>query len=549
MTMVVSASAAANEYLAAWESRCLEIEAIELPANFCDLLDRAARLYGDRKALHFIDDDQQLTYNELRNHVIRLASSLYAAGIHKGTRVGVFLPNRLEFPLTWLALAIIGAVMVPTNTGYTGSELDYIYNDADISYLVVDETLLPVFEAMQERPDSLSNQNVFVVGEGDGHPYRPFDAMIEKGNAEFSSPEPPAANDLLNIQYTSGTTGFPKGCMQHQRYWIVLGATVGLMSPDIRSLLTDHPYFYMDPQWQLVWCLYSGVTDHVAAQMSSSRFWDRVRKHDIEWAWFPMPILKLPQTDSDSKHSIRTFYAGAISKEEVRLAEKRFGVPVRNAYGMTEIGAGTVVPYRILDDEVLDTVGLRAPFRELRIVNEAGNDVPEGMPGELVVRGDGLFLGYYNKPEANKNSFYGDWFRTGDMFVRTENGYYKIVGRFKDMIRRSSENISTMEVEHVIREMEEVAEAAAVPVPDDYRGEEVKVYVQLVNGKDKTDCPPELIIEHCLKRLAKFKVPRYVAYTETFPYTPSGKVAKHELIVGTIDLRTNSYDREDDLWR
>ncbi|MBM3855588.1 MAG: ATP-dependent acyl-CoA ligase, partial [Verrucomicrobia bacterium] len=187
--------------------------------------------------------------------------------------------------------------------------------------------------------------------------------------------------------------------------------------------------------------------------------------------------------------------------------------------------------------------------RDLRIVDESGNDVPDGISGELVVRGDGLFLGYYNNPEANKNSFYGDWFRTGDMFVRTKNGYYKIVGRFKDMIRRSSENISATEVEHVVRGIGDVADVAAVPVPDDYRGEEVKIYVRLVNGKDQSDCPPELIIDHCQKHLAKFKVPRYVAYVKTFPYTPSGRVAKHELIAGTVDLRTNSYDREDDLWR
>lgn len=546
---MTSANADTHDYLAAWESRCREIEATELPANFRDLLDRAANLYGDRKALHFIDDDQQITYTDLRDQVLRLASALYAAGVRKGTRVGVFLPNRIEFPLTWLALANIGAVMVPTNTGYTGSELNYIYNDAGISYLVVDQSLLPAIKEMKHRPDALTDENVFVVGESSATPYRPFGVLIDNGTPEFSPPKPPAADDLLNIQYTSGTTGFPKGCMQTQRYWIVIGATVALLAPDVRSLLTDHPYFYMDPQWQLVWCLYAGVTDHVAARMSSSRFWDRVRQNNIDWAWFPTPILKLPQTKSDMEHPLKNFYAGAISSEGVRLAEERFGVPVRSAYGMTEIGAGTVVPEEILEDEVLDTVGLRAPFRELRIVDEAGNDVPDGTPGELVVRGDGLFLGYYNKPEANENSFYGEWFRTGDMFIRTENGYYKIVGRFKDMIRRSSENISAMEVEHVVREIEDVAESAAVPVPDDYRGEEVKIYVQLVDGEDKTNCPPESIIEHCTKRLAKFKVPRYVAYTETFPYTPSGKVAKHELIADTKDLRTNSYDREDDLWR
>jgi crotonobetaine/carnitine-CoA ligase len=337
--------------------------------------------------------------------------------------------------------------------------------------------------------------------------------------------------------------------MQHQRYWIVLGASVSQMTPDIRSLLTDHPYFYMDPQWQLVWCLYGGVTCYVAERMSSSKFWNRVRKHNIEWAWFPTPILKIPASDSDTNHTIKRFHVGAISEEATRIAEARFGVSVRGGYGMTEIGAGTLVPEQVQDDEILDTVGLRAPFRELKIVDDHGDEVAHGEAGELLVRGDGVFLGYYNNPEANANSFYGDWFRTGDMFVRTENDYFKIVGRFKDMIRRSSENISALEVEHVVCEIDEVEAAAAVPVPDDYRGEEVKIYVKLVAGVDDSDCTPETIIEHCRERLAAFKVPRFVAYADSFPRTPSDKIAKHNLIADVTNLRLNSYDRDDDIWR
>jgi crotonobetaine/carnitine-CoA ligase len=402
---------------------------------------------------------------------------------------------------------------------------------------------------MQERPAALIDANVIVVGEDHTEPYTAFSALVNEGNPHFVPPERIESHDLLNIQYTSGTTGFPKGCMQHQRYWIVLGATVSQMAPDVSSLLTDHPYFYMDPQWQLVWCLYGGVTDHVAARMSSTRFWDRIRKHNIEWAWFPTPILKLSPGDSDKEHTIKRFHVGAISEGATRRAEARFGVSVRGGYGMTEIGAGTLVPEQVRDDEILGTVGLRAPFRELKIVDEHGDEVAPGEAGELVVRGDGVFLGYYNKPDANKNSFYDDWFRTGDMFVRTENAYYKIVGRFKDMIRRSSENISAMEVEHVVCEIDEIEAAAVVPVPDDYRGEEVKVYVKLIAGIDRSQCTPEIIIEHCHLRLADFKEPRFVAYSESFPYTPSDKIAKHALIADVADLRLDSYDRKDSVWR
>jgi len=520
---------------------------MSLPESFLDILDKAAGSYGDRLALQFIDDGTEYSYTELRRQVMRAASAFAAAGVGKGSHVAVFVPNRIEFPVTWLSLACLGAVMVPTNVAYTAAELDYMYNDSDVSFLVVDATLLPAFEAMQLRPRALTDARVFVIGDR-RDPYRSWEDMVDGGDAGFRPPRDPRADDLLNIQYTSGTTGFPKGCMQTQRYWIVLGATAAAISPPVRSLLSDHPYSYMDPQWELVWGLMSGATVYAVGKMSTSRFWERVRKHGIEWAWFPNPILKLPVADNDGDNPIRMFAAGAISAGAIREAEARFNAPVRSAYGMTEIGAGTWVPEVVADEDILETVGLPAPYRELRIVDENGNDVPDGTPGELIVRGDGLFLGYYNKPEANAESFYGDWFRTGDMFVRTELGYYRIIGRFKDMIRRSAENISAMEVEHVVREIDAIREVAAVPVPDDYRGEEVKIYVQLKPDYTTQDCDPPTILEHCRSRLAPFKVPRFIAYRDEMPYTPSNKVAKHEIVAGVDDLRKDSYDADSSDW-
>ena len=535
-------------YLVQWDAICKEVEARPLPVNFVDVLERASDRYGDRPALHFIDDDVGVSYDELRRRVFELASTFRSAGIGRGVHVAVFVPNRIEFPLTWLALACLGAVMVPTNVAYTANELDYLYNDADVSFLVVDNALLGAFLAMEKRPDALVDENVFVI-DGDDRAFPSFERMASRGDPAFSPPRDLPPDTLLNIQYTSGTTGFPKGCMQTQHYWIVLGATAGAISPDVRSILTDHPYFYMDPQWELIWGLLSGATVYAVGGMSTTKFWERVRKHDIEWAWFPNPILKAPAKPDDGDNPIRMFAAGAISAEAIREAEARFKAPVRSAYGMTEIGAGTWVPEQVQDDEILETVGLRAPYRELRIVDEDGQDVPDGTPGELIVRGDGLFLGYYKKPQANAESFYGDWFRTGDMFVRTPNGYYKIIGRFKDMIRRSAENISAMEVEHVVREVDDVEEAAAVPVPDDYRGEEVKIYVKLKPGVLREDCPPARIIDHCRERLAPFKVPRYVGYVGDMPYTPSNKVAKHEIVANADDLRADTWDELDQVWR
>jgi crotonobetaine/carnitine-CoA ligase len=193
--------------------------------------------------------------------------------------------------------------------------------------------------------------------------------------------------------------------------------------------------------------------------------------------------------------------------------------------------------------------GRPSPFRELRIVDEHGNTLGPNEPGELVVRGPGILLGYYKNPEATKAAFFGDWFRTGDVARRDERGYFYIVGRLKEMIRRAGENISAREVESVLRMMPEVAEAAAVPVPDATRGEEVKVYVVLKPGVASDALPPPASAAHCERNLARFKVPRYYAYRDSLPKTPSEKIAKHKLVAELPDLRQGAYDRVDGCWR
>ena len=533
-----------EDALLQYEKMKRSIESTPLPANFRELIDRAAERFDQRVALRFFEDKQELTFAGLHEDVNRLASSLHGLGIGEGSHVAVLLPNRIEFPVTWLALAVIGAVMVPTNTQYTGSELDYLFNDGDVGFLVVDESMLPAFESMLNPPAALSDDRVIVCGHPGDRSWHSWEYLRDRGDPGFVSDIRVTGDTLLNIQYTSGTTGFPKGCMQSQRYWLLIGCCVSLSNPEINSLLTDHPYFYMDPQWQLVWGLYSGATVNVARRMSSSRFLEWVRRYSIEWAWFPKPLLKLPEQEPDCDHPIKKFNVGAISAAAILDAEARFGRQIRMAFGMTEIGAGLVVPSELPDQEILKTCGVAAPFREVRIVDDEGIDVANGEPGELLVRGDSIFQGYYNKPEANEKSFYGEWFRTGDVFLRTDKGYYRIIGRIKDMIRRSSENISALEVEQVIMQLPGVFEAAAVPVPDELRGEEVKIYVQLNDGVKQELVPPESITAHCESHLAPFKVPRFIAYVDTFPRTASNKIAKNTLVAGHVDLRAGCFDRE-----
>lgn len=193
--------------------------------------------------------------------------------------------------------------------------------------------------------------------------------------------------------------------------------------------------------------------------------------------------------------------------------------------------------------------GKPAPFREARIADENGRELASEEIGELQLRGPGMFQGYYKNAEATAAVFADGWFRTGDLFRRDERGYFYIVGRMKDMIRRSGENVAAREVEAVLRQLPQVEEAAAVPVPDPVRGEEIKVYVVLRAGFDPSNVPPDVIVSHCEVNLARFKVPRYIAYHHQLPKTPTGKIAKKLLLQEAADLRVGAFDRIEGCWR
>ena len=210
---------------------------------------------------------------------------------------------------------------------------------------------------------------------------------------------------------------------------------------------------------------------------------------------------------------------------------------------MTEIGPGMFV--ELEEDHMTGSgsVGKPPEFRQTRIVDVKGNDVKQGEIGQLLIKGPGMFKGYYKKLDATAEAFEGEWFRTGDLFRQDENGYYYIVGRKKDMIRRSGDNISASEVENVLISHPKILSAAVVPVPDESRGEEVKAYIAPVQGETPESIPPEDIIAYCLDRIAEFKVPRYIEYVEEFQRTPSGKIQKHVLISKKEALTSGCYDR------
>lgn len=289
-----------------------------------------------------------------------------------------------------------------------------------------------------------------------------------------------------------------------------------------------------------------GMAMVIARSYSPSRYMQMVRDHGItvSWALLPAWIYKQPESALDSDHNLRLLLAGAIPKDIHKPFEKRFNVPLREGYGMTEIGPGIMMPLEDAHMSGSGSVGLPTEFRTVKIVDEDGQEVDRGETGELWVTGPGMFNAYYNKPEATTEVFEGKWFKTGDLFRQDEKGYYYIVGRIKDMIKRSGDNIAAVEVENVLTSHTKIMSAAVVPVPDPDRKEEVKAYIVPAHGETPATIPPEEIIEFCLERLADFKVPRYIEYRDQdFPRTPTGKIQKLKIISEKEDLTKGCFDR------
>ena len=528
------------------------VEAMTLPMNFIHMLEQGAARHGDKAAWRFFEEQGRwasLSYAELRDAVFRTANALAGFGIGKGAHVIVMSNNRPEFPLVWLALGCLGAVMVPANIKYTAREIDYLVDDAEATFAVIDPAFLEAFRAAEKGRLLVAPARMLLMGAGQaGLPG--LDALYDAATAA-----PPADRDLppdsiVNIQYTSGTTGFPKGCLLTHDYWML----IALVSHEqngvpLRNILVAQHFYYMDPQWLLLMALLQGGTAFIATRPSVRRFMDWVRDFAIHYCILFEPIFKAPPDPRDGDNALRVVNIFGFTAANPAAFEQRFGTRAREAFGMTEIGAALYVPVDRADRVGSASCGIPVPFRDAKVMVGLEREAAPGEVGELWVTGRSMMRGYWKRPQVNAEQFVEGWFRTGDLFKRDAEGFFYYQGRSKDMIRRNAENVAAREVETVLREMDQVEEAAVVAVPDDLKGEEIKAYILLRPGVAPGSVTPQPILAHSAPRLARFKIPRYLALVESFPMTVSDRVEKKVLIAGVADLRAGSYDADEARWR
>lgn len=480
------------------------------------LVARAARRWPGRVAWVFAETGTELTFGDIDARSDKFASVLFERGVRGGDRVAVMLRNRPEFPLAWLAASKLGCAAVPVNVNYRSHDATHVLRHSEARLVVTSAEFTPLIERI--RPDTALTDVLDVDAPGSSAPVR------------LGSPCP-QAETVANIQYTSGTTGAPKGCVLPHRYWTTLARNLVDCSPHLTSddvILTAQPFHYMDPQWNVAVGLLSGARFVVLDRFHPLTFWAEIRRHGVTWFYclgmMPSALLAMPASAEDRDHSVRAVSASAVPPERHAELEKRWGAPWFEAFGMTETGSDL----RVLPedhDAALGTgcIGRPLPGREAMAVDDAGEPVGRGEVGELVLRGTGMMHGYFRDRAATDQAFRGGWFHTGDLVRVDPSGLFYYRGRIKDMIRRSGENVSAAEVESVIEAHADVSASAVLAEPDELRGEEVHAVVVLADG---VPADAASLRRFCAERLAYFKVPRYWTFVSALPVTASERVSK-----------------------
>ncbi len=494
-----------------------------------------------------IEDGLTITRKDFLDRCQRFAGFLKGK-VETGDNVVVMLDNRVEFMIALFGIIANRGVLVSIAPSAQSFDAGHIVSDAQPVAAICGMPQKPIIDGVRTRSDKL--QHVIVVDgeEPDGLEAYSRDAEpLDFANAKCQR------EDVITVYYTSGTSGAPKGCLLHHGWWL---RVIDLDTRMFRRGWQDRqlcclPFYYADPAIQLLTSLVTRGTMVAMRRFSVSRFWDVVNKYDateiLSIASVPALLMKGDPGPSEHDHRIRLAIHAGLPKELHAQMLKRYGFHWHNQYGSTEGGVMSRVPHHLADELVATgTMGTEPPGVFIRVVDDDDEDVAIGQSGEALIGGPDLYKGYLNRPEVTAEANRGGWYHSGDVIRRDERGLLYFVGRKKEIIRRSGENISAAEVEAVLRSHDKVLEVAVIPVPDELRGEEVKAYIQPKPGETAKSFPPEEVIAFCRQSLAAFKLPRYIEYrTQDFERTPSMRVQKKSLIEGKQDLTKGGvWDRE-----
>ena len=507
-------------------------------------LERSAFVYPRKPAV--IYNDRAYTYEHFDNRVRRLAAALRGSGVKKGDRVAFLAPNVPEMLEAHFAPMRVGAILVAINTRLGAREIAYILNHSGAKILVFDSELAPAVRALQTEVPGVTSyvQIVDTAPKAEDIPGPDYESFLASASGEDSSPEAISERDTIAINYTSGTTGFPKGVEFRARgaYLNALGEAMETgMNPDSVYLWTL-PMFHANG-WCFTWAVTAMGGTHICLRkIDLPQVYRLIKEKGVTHLCCAPTILTALYTSPAAKgqdlSGVSIATAGAPPAPQVIRIMEQMGACVHHMYGLTE----TYGPHTICAGQpewenltIEQRARLKArqgvPFvvagTGLRVVDRRMKDIPrDGKTiGEVVMRGNNVMMGYYNDPGATKKAFRGGWFHSGDLAVWHPDSYIELQDRAKDIIISGGENISSQEVEKIIMEHPAVLEVSVVGVPDDKWGEVPKAFVAKRSGREVT---AKEIIEFTRERLSHFKCPKEVEFGE-LPKTATGKIQKFKL--------------------
>ncbi|WP_445684591.1 AMP-binding protein [Aeribacillus sp. FSL K6-1305] len=524
------------------------------------LLEEKANAYPEHEAVVYADRGLRMTYRQFDEYCRLVARSLMKLGIQSGEHIAIWATNTPEWLACQFATGKMGAVLVTVNTNYRTAELEYLLKQSDSTTLLLIEqyrdtsyidTIYEIAPELYEcQPGQLKAKrlprlkNVIVLGDKrypGTYTWNDLLAMAQDTaedelDQRMNSLDP---HDVINMQYTSGTTGFPKGVML-SHYNIINNAyniaqCMKLTKDD--RLCIPVPFFHcFGCVLGVLACVSVGATIVPIQEFNATQVLQTVQDEKCT-ALHGVPTMFIaelndPDFEKYDLSSLRTgIMAGSNCPIEVMKAviEKMGAKEITIAYGQTE--SSPVITQTRTDDPIhlrVETVGRALPNVEVKIVEPGTNkEVPCGVQGELCTRGYHVMKGYYNNPEATKEAIDEEgWLRTGDLAIMDENGYCRITGRLKDMIIRGGENIYPREIEEFLYQHPKILDVQVVGVPDEKYGEEVMAWIILKSGQTAT---AEEVQEFCRGKISRHKIPRYIEFTDSYPMTASGKIQKFKL--------------------